>query len=322
MLNQTSRRDLLRSALPALAAAPALGAPAAKTKRKPAKAKGVTIGFVTNEFRDFSNAALAKAFAGQKIKLIQLFLTQTDSKYWSYNNRSELKGLTPERCREIAGIYRSAGITIHSIGVYANLIHPDAAERKAHLAYFEAMMKVGEAMGVRKFITEAGHYFDPQAKAERIPHDWKEEVWHTMIATGKELARVADAHDATVLYEPYFQGFLSTAKRTRIFIEEIGSPRMRVNLDPANLIEVNDLDEMFNQLQPLIDCVHAKDRKLHVTKGVPAGGGDVDYVKLVKMALERTPGVPLVLEYADSKSWLQALAYLRNSMRQAGVAEI
>ena len=43
--------------------------------------------------------------------------------------------------------FRAAGIEIHSIGVYTNLIHPDEAERKANLAYFDGMMKVGKAMG-------------------------------------------------------------------------------------------------------------------------------------------------------------------------------
>jgi hypothetical protein len=28
---------------------------------------------------------------------------------------------------------------------------------------------------------------------------------------------------------------------------------------------------MFDQLGPWIDCLHAKDRKLHVDRGVPAG---------------------------------------------------
>lgn len=324
MPNQTSRRNLFRTALPALTVPAVLAAPASQVKgakAKRVKAKGVTIGFVTNEFRDFSNAALAKEFSAQGVRLIQLFLTQTDSNYWRYNSRSDLKGLTPDRCREIAGIYRSAGIAIHSIGVYANLIHPDAGERKLQMAYFEAMMKVGNAMGVRRFVTEAGHYINPQTPAARVPYDWQEDVWRTMVSTGKELAQMAAANDATVLFEPYFLGFLATAKRTRVFLEEVGSPRMRVNLDPANLLEVNDLEEMFNQLAPLIDSVHAKDRKLHVIKGVPAGGGDVDYVRLVRLTAERTPGVPLVLEYADSSTWRHALAYLRNAMKQAGIAE-
>jgi sugar phosphate isomerase/epimerase len=142
-----------------------------------------------------------------------------------------------------------------------------------------------------------------------------------MVATGKELARMADAQGATVLLEPYFEGFLASAKRTRMFLEEVGSTRIRALLDPANLLEVNDLEEMFNQLQPWIDCFHAKDRKLHVVRGVAAGQGDLDYRKFVTLAAERRPAAPLILEYVGADSFRQALTHLRQVVREAGLAE-
>jgi sugar phosphate isomerase/epimerase len=302
-----SRRDALLVA--AGAASPAL-----------ASAKTVTIGMATTEFRKHTNSGLAKELSEAGIRTIQLFLTQTDSNYWRYNGRSELAGLTPARSTEIAGIYRSAGLSIHSIGVYTNMIHPEEAERKANLAYFEAMMKMGSHIGVGTFITEAGHY-RPEGPEPPVPYHWQEEVWRKMVATGKELARMAEAHEATVLLEPYFQGFLATAKRTRVFLEEVGSPRIRALLDPANLLESNDLEEMFNQLQPYIDCFHAKDRKLHVTRGVAAGKGDLDYRKFVTLAAERRPAAPLILEYVGADSYRQALAHLRQAVREAGLAE-
>ena len=85
--------------------------------------------------------------------------------------------------------------------------------------------------------------------------------------------------------------------------EEIGSPRIRALLDPANLLEVNDLEEMFEPAQPWIDCLHAKDRKLHVDQGVPAGQGDLDYVKFVTLAADHTPNAPLVLEYVGPSDY-------------------
>jgi len=280
----------------------------------------VTIGMATTEFRDYTNSRLAQELSEQGIRIIQLFLTQSDSNYWRYGGRSDLPGLTPERAREIAGVYRSAGISIHSIGVYKTLIHPDSDERQANLAYFEAMMKVGGHMGVRTFVSEAGHY-QPDGPAPRIPYDYQDEVWKTTIATVRELARLAEVHDATVLLEPIYRSIFASAKRTRVFLEEVGSPRIRALLDPANLLEVNDLEEMFDQLQPWIGCLHAKDRKLHVTQGVPAGQGDLDYLKFVTLAAKRTPGVPLILEYAGSKNYRQALAHLRAAIRKAGLTE-
>ena len=170
MQTRISRRQLLAgaaqvSALGALTLIPqARGAATAPASTK------LNIGVATQGFPTLSNAALARELSGAGIRLIQLFLSQTDSKFWRYNEHADVSSLTPARCREIAGIYRDAGITIHSLGVYANLIHPDPAERKANLEYFEAMMNIGEHMGVNAFISEAGHYRDPKEPEPRIQH--------------------------------------------------------------------------------------------------------------------------------------------------------
>lgn len=279
------------------------------------------IGIATTGFGELTNAELAKELAGSGLKLIQLFLSQKDSKFWRYNSRADLSSLTPARCREIAKPYRDAGIEIHSIGVYTNLIHPDEAERRANLAYFEAMMEVGAHMNVRTFVTESGHFHDPNAPAPRIPLEFQDEVWTQMVATGRQLAELAAKHDAKVLMEPSHISFFASAKRLRTYLEEVNSPRIRALLDAANLIEVNDLDEMFRQLSPWIDCLHAKDRKLHVQRGVAAGKGDLDYKQYVTLAARHTPHAPMILEYVGTKDYKDALAHLRNAMRAAGVAE-
>ncbi len=317
MHNLITRRQTLQIgaaavALPLLRTASALTA-------EPEKKTDLTVGIATLGFGDHSNQQLADELADAGLKVIQLFLNQTDSRYWKYNGRSDVSDLTPARCSAIADTYRSKGISIHSIGVYTNLIHPDEEERKANLAYFDAMMKIGHDMGVKTFITEAGHYHNATEPEPPVPLHFQEPVWNTMVATGRQLAERAELHGATVLLEPSFGGFLASAKRTRLYIEEIGSPRIRALLDPANILEINDLDEMFNQLGPYIDCLHAKDRKLHVGRGVAAGQGDVDYVQFVKLTAERTPKAPLILEYVGPDNYKQALAHLQNAIREAGL---
>ena len=204
--------------------------------------------------------------------------------------------------------------------MYTNFIHPQEGERQAALAYFEAMMKVGADMGVRTFVTEAGHYQGGEPEPPVARH-FQESVWPQMVATFRKLAEAAARFDATVLLEPFFRSFLATAKRTRVFLDEVGSPRVRALLDPANLLEVNDLGEMFDQLGPRIDCLHAKDRKLHVDRGVPAGQGDLDYDAFLKLAAGRTPSAPVVLEYVGPKDYRAALAHVRAAMQRAGIGE-
>jgi len=317
-----SRRQLFRSTAQA-AVVCGLGAavPASVRAAEAQQAGKLRIGIATTGFTTLSNAELAKELAGAGIRVIQLFLTQTDSKFWKYNQRADVSSLTPERCRALAATYRDAGIGIHSIGVYSNMIHPDEGERKANLAYFEDMMKIGAHMGVHSFITEAGHYYDDKVPAPHVPLEFQDAVWPKMIATAKELDALAAQHDAKVLFEPFYRGFLASAKRLRMFLEEVNSPRIRALLDAANLIEVNDVDEMFQQLAPWIDCIHAKDRKLHTDRGVAAGKGDLDYPRFVTLAAQRTPHAPLVLEYVGAADYRAALDHLRNVLRAANIAE-
>ncbi|MGI6418609.1 MAG: sugar phosphate isomerase/epimerase family protein [Thermoguttaceae bacterium] len=312
--NAITRRQAIKAGA-AVASLPLFASPAAASDGEKPKAEPV-IGIATQGFDNDTNRSLAEELAGAGIHVVQLFLNQTDSRYWKYNGRSDVSRLTAQRSKAIADAYRSAGVSIHSIGVYTNLIHPDQAEREANLAYFDAMMQVGDAMGVHTFITEAGHYHSSEPTPS-VEYHFQEEVWYQMVATGKQLAEIAERRGATVLLEPFFRGFLASAKRTRLFLEAVGSPRIRALLDPANLLEVNDLEEMFDQLGPRIDCLHAKDRKLHVDRGVPAGQGDLDYPKFVALAAKRTPSAPLILEYVGRDSYKQALAHLRGAIRSA-----
>ncbi len=311
-----SRRELLMTGAGAASLA-AASAALANAGTKPARA--LTIGIATTQFKTYSNARLARELAAEGVHTVQLFLTQTDSNYWRYNGRNDLSDLTADRCKKIADTYRSAGVSIHSMGVYTNLIHPNEAERKANMAYFEAMMKVGAHMGVGTFITEAGHYHNPNEPAPPVEYHFQEKVWKAMVATGGELAEMAERHNATVLFEPFYRHFFSSAKRTRVYLEEIGSPRLRALLDPANLLELNDLGEMLDQLGPWIDCLHAKDRKLHVDRGVPAGQGDLDYREFITLAAERTPQAPIILEYVGPDDYEQSVAHVRQAIGEMGL---
>lgn len=284
-------------------------------------ASGMRIGMNTEAFRDLTNAELARELAASDIKLVQLCFTQKDSKFSGWNRRTDTSGLTPARCREIAAIYRDAGVEIFSIAVYANLIHPDEAEREGNIANFEAVMEIGDHMNVHNFVTEAGHYYEEKTPTTHNAIEFQDETWTRMVGVGHRLAAMAEKHDAKVLLEPAHWGFFLSAKRLQTYLETVNSPRIRALLDPANLLEVNDLEEMFQHLSPWIDCLHAKDRKLHVLRGVAAGKGDLDYKQFIALATKHTPRAPLVLEYVNAKDYKDALAHLRKAMNEAGVAE-
>jgi sugar phosphate isomerase/epimerase len=314
-----SRRQLLTRAAQAAALGTLGLMPATRGATPAASAPRLKIGVATLGFPKLTHAELARELSGAGVRLVQLFLAQSDTPFWQYNGRADVSSLTPARCREIAARYRDAGIALHSLGVYTNLIHPDTGERQANLDYFAAMMDIGGHLGIHTFITEAGHHRDPKAPEPRVAHHFQDEVWLQMLATARQLAALAEKRQATVLLEGFYRGFLASAKRLRLFLEEVNSPRLRALLDPANLIEVNDLEEMFQQLGPWIDCFHAKDRKVHVEKGVPAGQGSLDYEKFVTLAGRHAPSAPLILEYVGPGDYRAALTHLRSALQRAGL---
>ena len=281
---QVMKTGAAAAALPFVAALSATAAPASTKKA------GMTLGMTTDGFPEYTNQQVAEILAGAGVQVVQIFLTASDSKYWVYEQRPDLSSLTPSRAKAIADTYRSAGLSIHSLAVYSNLIHPDESEIKANLAYFDAMMAAARAMGIDTVVTESGDY----RSSDTTPclYHFQKAVWKRMVGIGKQLAAMAERHGTVVLLEPSYQTFFASAKRTRMFLEEVGSPRIRVLLDPANLFEVSQVEEGFVELKPWISGLHAKDWKRHGEDGLAAGLGDINYPEFVALAAKYAPVCP------------------------------
>lgn len=301
------RRGFFRAAAGGLAL-PAMAAPALSAA--PAGAP-VKLGLATNGFNDLTNDEMAQLAADAKLQCVQLFFTQKDSNYWKYNQPVDLSAVNEAECRRIAHAYRSRGLEIQALGVYANLIEPDEAARERNLQYFAEMLRIARAMGVGMLLTECGSILVP-GKGRDLSASLDERAWPRLLDMVRRLIPLAEEHEATIAVEPYFQDLLGSATAVRYFLEEIDHPRVRALLDPANLLPHNTLDEMFDALAPHIVALHAKDRKLHVTKGVAAGEGDLDYRRYLALARERCPDVPLVLEYVNPRTYQAALAHVRS----------
>jgi sugar phosphate isomerase/epimerase len=205
-----TRREALKT-VTVLGSVFASGAVARASAPEPAPTGSATIGFCTLGFDDLTNQELADALAASGVFLVQLMLSQRDSRYWAYNSRSDISGLTPKRCKVIAQAYHSAKVRIRSLSVYTNLIHPDEAERKANLDYLEGMMKVAVAMGVDTVVTEAGHY-NASGPDPKVEYYMQEDVWHRMIATGKQVAELAERHHKTRAALPRRNRFASNSR--------------------------------------------------------------------------------------------------------------
>jgi len=259
------------------------------------------VGVVTRSFGNLTNQQTADLLAEKGFRWTELCFSQTDSKYWVYNGRSDLSDMTDARSKTIVDTYRNRGVEVPVLGVFTNLIEPDDAERQRNLAYFERLMQIAAVNGIPTVVTECG--FIPGARG--INADLYEEIFQRLLDSFRWLLEKADKYDVNIALEPCVIDIVPSAKRTADFIAQLGSPRVKVLLDPANLIANSSEEDMFHYLAPHIAYLHGKDRKVNDRSGRLVGEGDVNWPLFLKLYHKHTEGVPFILEYVNRDNFCE-----------------
>lgn len=255
----------------------------------------MNIGITTRSFTGLTNEEAARMIAEIGYKCTELCLVQNDSNYWRYNGRTDLSDMTLDRFRGIVELYRKQNVEVSALGVFTNLIEKDPEDRQANLDYFVRYMELASYAGIRCLSSECG--FDPQSRgvqAHRYESDFnllKESVSY--------LAEQAEKYDVYVAIEPCVLDVIPSAKRMRDFIEQTGSDRVKVLLDPANLIANSSEEDMFKYLKDHVFYFHGKDRKVNDTYGRLIGDGDIDWPLFLSLYHTYTEGVPFIIEYPN-----------------------
>ena len=256
----------------------------------------ISIGVTTRSFPELTNVETAEWMSTNGFVSTELAFSQTDSKFWVYNGRSDLSEMTDDRSREIVKEYTTRGIDVVALSVFTNLIEPDDAERAENIAYFERMMEIAALNGIPCVATECGFVQGHRG----ISADTYESSFQTLLDSFKQLVAKAEEYDVCVALEACMLDLVPSAKRADDFIAQISSDRVKVLLDPANLIANSSEEDMFRYLAPHVAYFHGKDRKVNDTMGRVVGDGDIDWPLFLKLYHRHNEGTPFVLEYVNA----------------------
>lgn len=272
------------------------------------------IGVVSRSFPELTNRETAELLSHNNFKWTELCLSQTDSKYWVYNGRSDLSDLSDERSRRIVREYSDRGVTVAAIGVFTNLLEPDRQELEKNLAYFERLMQIAALNGIPYTATECG--FIPGNRG--IKQATYETDFRKLVEVFQHLAGSAEKNGVSVVLEPCVLDVVPSAKRAADFLKQVGSDRVKILLDPANLIANSSEEEMFRFLAPHIAYIHGKDRKVNDVRGRVVGDGEIDWPLFLSLYHEHTEGVPFILEYVKRDNFLA----IRDRVLEADKADL
>ncbi len=184
-----------------------------------------------------------------------------------------------ERIREAV---QSSGVTLSALSATYNMIHPDPAVRARGLACLREIIGAAQALGI-PLVTLCTGTRDAEDQWRHHPANGDPEAWTDL---GREMERalgLAEAAGLDLGIEPEQANVVTSAVDARRLIGEMGSRRLRIVLDPANLFERASTDEARRIVAAAVDVAgdaiamaHAKDRSADGTF-VAAGRGVVDF---------------------------------------------
>jgi sugar phosphate isomerase/epimerase len=176
----------------------------------------------------------------------------------------------------------ASGIGIAAVSGTFNMIHPDKAVRAEGLLRLGVLIAAAPAMGTR-LVTVCTGSRDPEDMWRAHPDNATPEAWRDLIASMVTAVAVAEANGVDLGIEPELANVVSSANLARRLIDEMGSPRLRVVLDAANLFETVSIAEQRVIVSRAVDLLadrivmaHAKDRAADGAF-VAAGQGVLDY---------------------------------------------
>ena len=196
--------------------------------------------------------------------------------------------LSEESAFRLGDVFRSRGLTVAALSANFNAIHPDPAVREEGIRRTGLLASRCAALGTG-IVTFCTGTRDAENMWRRHPGNAEPAAWDDLLATTRRLLRYAEEYQLTLVFEPELANVIDSAIRAERFLDEIRSPRLRVLLDPANLIAPGDLSDTravlmdaFERIGPYVALAHAKDvagpafGELECRR-VTAGKGCLDY---------------------------------------------
>jgi sugar phosphate isomerase/epimerase len=161
---------------------------------------------------------------------------------------------------------------------------------------------------------------DPESMWKRHPANDDPGAWADLCASLSEAVRAAEENDVILTFEPEVNNVVHTAQKARQLIDEIGSPRLKVTIDGANVFHKGELPRMQELLTETIDILaddiilaHAKDLEHDGDAGhVAAGQGKLDYKLYIGLLKKAGFTGPILLHGLEEDQVEDSVRYVKS----------
>ncbi|MFN7938035.1 MAG: TIM barrel protein [Bryobacteraceae bacterium] len=216
---------------------------------------------------------------------------------------------------------RRRGIRIGSVQGTFNMCHPDAEQRRRGLRQLRVLAEAFPGMAIHICTGTR----NPESMWRRHADNGTPEAWRDMAACVREGVDIARQSKCVLAFEPEVNNIVSSARKARQLLDEIGSPQLKVTMDAANLFPAGTLPRMKEILEEAFSLVgrdivlaHAKDLDHDGDAGHKAAGeGVLDYDLYLRLLYDYGFSGPLLLHGLSRAQVPGCLAFVRAKLARA-----
>lgn len=243
--------------------------------------------------------------------------------------------ISTERAGEVGRMFQDAGVELIEYGRYqTNLVSPDAAARRQNVVSLREAFRVARAAGCPAVITGAGS-LSPLSAWFPHPENFALATLDRLIGSLKEAARGAEDEGVILGLECHTVTPLRDAPTTREVLDAVGSPALRVHLDPVNWMTFETVYQSGEATARMFDALgaerllgaHSKGVAvqpkliIHLDESVTGAADDIfDHGALLRQAAKMPRDFYVAIEHLKPEQMPAARAYLLEVAQEIGVS--
>ena len=244
---------------------------------------------------------------------------------------NSMNNLTDSQIRELHAALKEYDVEFYTIHVWTNLTHPDPEIKERNIQSYITNIEAAERVGVKNIVMHTGGA-DPKNQDRPHPKNWSRALWEEAVANTKRIIAATPGSKINLGFEAVNSHNNNTPQSHVRLKEDVGSDRVKVTLDPANMFHpgvyfrsTELLNTCFDLLGEDIVCAHAKD--ISWTSMVPGlsegsilGEGIMDYeVYLAHLSRMKYPRCLLIEHLRGAEAYEQSHEFVKETAAMIGV---
>lgn len=227
--------------------------------------------------------------------------------------------IEPKLAQRIGAAVRERKLEMVAVSGTFNMIHPNRPTREDGFRRLGALAAACREIGTN-VITLCTGTRDPDDIWRAHPRNNSPDAWKELLSGMRRAVEQADRHDLILGVEPELGNVINSAPKARQLLDEIGSRRLKIIFDAANLqhgSQLSEAAEIWQQASNLladdIIMAHAKDITTD-EEFVAAGKGNLDFDLYVRVLGKIEFDGPLVLHGLAESEAKSSIEFLKKKI--------